>query len=299
MSVGSPAGASMDDDNWSDYSSQMAPDGVVADSPRVTLTSGLTFSIPLNFAGRAKGFWYKNISGAQTKSGTANSNSNPRIDRLVLRYDRAAKTITPVIVQGAPGASPQPPALSNGPNLFDTPICRATCPGSGSAQNYSNLVHDFVPISTSRAKHAWFASGLVGAGGTQFTNLAAPAAGTYPNWVQGNIASLSGSTSVLLNRPGSWALTMKVFSDSGFEGVSRMWWNWIDGPELFPDFTVEQSRVPKADLTNSGHLRQRLSWTGLVSPTEATKPITLHALWLANGPSINYQVEFYAHHLGG
>lgn len=299
MSAGSPAGASMDDDNWSDYSSVMAPNGIVAEGPRVTLTSGLTFSIPEGLAGRVKGFWYKNVTSAQTKTGTNNTNSNPRIDRLVLRYDRGLKTVTPTIIQGAPGASPQPPPLQNGPNLFDTAVCRATCPGNGSAQNYNSLVHDFVPVSATRGKHAWTAVGTVGAGGHQFANLTAPASGSFPNWSQGTIATLSGGNSVLLNRPGIWALTMKVFSESGFPGISRMWLNWVNGPELFSDFTVEQSRVPIADNPPTAQLRQRLFWQGNVSPLEAAQPLTLHALWSANGPAINYQAEFYAHYLGG
>ncbi len=83
-------------------------------------------------------------SATLTKTQSANGNSNPRIDRLALKLDTTANTVTAVVVEGTPAASPVPPAMPNTSTALHMPIARATCPGSGSAQNYNNLVDERV-----------------------------------------------------------------------------------------------------------------------------------------------------------
>lgn len=104
---------------------------------RPSLGSGLSF-VTQPGAAWLVGHMY-NSTAAETTTASTNGNTNPRIDVLVLRMDVTANTITRVIVQGTPAASPTAPAISAGPTVWDLPLASATCPGSGSAQNYNTL----------------------------------------------------------------------------------------------------------------------------------------------------------------
>ena len=55
--------------------------------------------------------WYSGTSTTD-KMVAANSSGNPRIDLVVLRLTRATWNVTEEIVQGTPGATPVPPALT-------------------------------------------------------------------------------------------------------------------------------------------------------------------------------------------
>lgn len=277
----------MTDDQWSDYLSSLAPNGVLAEAPRVSLTSGLTFSIPDGLIGRVKGIHYRNV-GVQTKTGTANGNTNPRIDRLVLRYDRSAKTITPTIIQGTPAASPQAPALSAGPNLWDEKICQARCPGSGSAQNYSQLVHEFTAFSSARGRHSWVGDAIVNSSGVTF-NLTANGAGD-------GIATLSGAQQILLNRPGKWSIMFEARSDGVDDGLSTISMDWVGGPTGDDD---QDARPRYTGFAGAGFLHQRITMTGLVSVAQALTPIVFRARWQSLGPTLQYFCRVDAHYLGG
>lgn len=114
-------------------------------SLKAALGSGGAGPIFQMAAGEAA-FWgvkYAN-SATLTKTQAANPNSNPRIDRLVLKLDTTANTMSAFVVTGTPAASPVPPAMPDSPTALHMPIARATCPGSGSAQNYNNLVDERV-----------------------------------------------------------------------------------------------------------------------------------------------------------
>ncbi len=79
---------------------------------QVTQNSPVGTSVLVNI-GRAlvDGKGYKN-TGAITIAIAANASGNPRIDTIVLRKSVAAQTVRAVVLQGTPGASPNPPNLT-------------------------------------------------------------------------------------------------------------------------------------------------------------------------------------------
>lgn len=123
-------------DQWYRFAASWAPSGVI-DSPAASVgagslaltASGLTLTLA---AGRAwvRGGGYENTT-AKTITVTANANANARIDRLVLRRDLSAKTITPTLITGTPAASPTVPALTQvETGQWDVPLFRWTTPAS-------------------------------------------------------------------------------------------------------------------------------------------------------------------------
>lgn len=80
--------------------------------------------------------FYKPVTEATYTPVPAASSQN-RVDRLVLRLNRAAADaasfIAPVVIAGTPAASPQAPALTRTPSgLWDLPIARWTSASNGS-----------------------------------------------------------------------------------------------------------------------------------------------------------------------
>lgn len=71
-----------------------------------------------------------------------NSSGNPRIDRVVLRLDWTANTVTPTVITGATAASPTAPALvQTFASSWDLPLAQVRV-ASGLATVASNLVDD-------------------------------------------------------------------------------------------------------------------------------------------------------------
>jgi len=145
------AGTAVDEAAWRAMASRFLASGVIGASTRdaadtsllTTLGSGGAGGIFQMAAGEAflSGIKYTN-DATLNKMASTNLNSNPRIDRLALKLDTTANTCVAVIVEGTPAASPTSPAMPDTSTVIHLPLYRATCPGSASAQNYSNLVHE-------------------------------------------------------------------------------------------------------------------------------------------------------------
>lgn len=142
-----------------------APTGVVNNGVATSTSTGplaLSFSvtggvITVNMAtGRARvagmlferttSPWTSGMVGDQPHDGSApyplNSNSQPRIDRLVIRRDLAAGTAYPLILQGTPAASPAAPTLTlDGTGVWDCPLFSWRLAGSNSTA-ISNIVEE-------------------------------------------------------------------------------------------------------------------------------------------------------------
>lgn len=142
-----------------------SPSGVVGSAAATTSTTGalaLSFSvagsaITVSMAlGRARVMgmlyertdtpWISGMAGDQPYDGSAvyplNTNSQPRIDRLVLRRDLNIGKCYPLILQGTPAASPAPPALSvSEAGAFDLPLFRWQLAGASST-SVSNIVDE-------------------------------------------------------------------------------------------------------------------------------------------------------------
>jgi len=128
--------------------------------------SGLTVTMALGRA-HVRGAGYERTGTAWSTTLATNTNANPRIDRLVLRRDLAAKTVLPVILQGTPAVSPAVPALTQAEDgVWDLPLHRWQTPG-GSGTTLTNIVDERVPgdLGAVRRNVAWPAldetSGLV------------------------------------------------------------------------------------------------------------------------------------------
>jgi hypothetical protein len=106
--------------------------------------AGLTVTMALGRA-HVRGAGYERTGTAWSTTLATNTNANPRIDRLVLRRDLAAKTVTPVVLQGTPAVSPAVPALTQAEDgVWELPLHRWQTPG-GSGTTLTNIVDERTP----------------------------------------------------------------------------------------------------------------------------------------------------------
>lgn len=140
-------GSTVDELAWTRMASMFAADGLKPGTPAVTLGAGLSFVVPVGFQAMVRGTRYAIETSALTKTeSVTNSNSNPRLDRLVLRKTYASNSTVAAIKRGTPGSSPTLPTLTQDDTTYEIGIAYATCPGVASPQNYSTLVRE--PIWT-------------------------------------------------------------------------------------------------------------------------------------------------------
>jgi hypothetical protein len=134
-------GSTVDELKWAKLARLFAADGIPPGTPSITLASGLSFVVPAGFEALVHGMRYANETTALTKTeGVTNSNSNPRLDRLVLRKTYSTNDVVAAIKRGTPGTSPTLPTLTKDDTVYEVGVAYATCPGNASPQNYSNLV---------------------------------------------------------------------------------------------------------------------------------------------------------------
>ncbi|TKJ24372.1 hypothetical protein [Blastococcus sp. CCUG 61487] len=175
---------------WYRHSPTWAPSGVLGAPAVSPTTGGLAFgSSGLNVSagpGRAevRGAGFERTGTPPLQPVVPNTNSSLwRRDRLVLRRDVIAKTVTTVVLQGAPSASPAAPALQqNEDGQWDEPLFSFLVPpDSGTA--ISGVVDERSWVSPSGAGHytAWqpFTPTLTSSGGSQPLMNAANRIGRY------------------------------------------------------------------------------------------------------------------------
>lgn len=123
---------------WEEFFTGFSADGVIPgflNELVPSLNAGARTAVIGTGAAQIRGFHVKNPSSTATAIPAADAQN--RIDRLVLRLDRSAVAagdwITPVVIEGTPSASPQPPALVQTPDgYYDIPIARWTSASNGS-----------------------------------------------------------------------------------------------------------------------------------------------------------------------
>jgi hypothetical protein len=103
------------EDQWSKMTRRWTLDGVVGtpgDTSLKIVADGTILGVKLQAGeGQVRGHHYRN-SAELNKLVASNSSGNPRIDRVVMRLDPSANTITSAVIQGTPAGSPTPPALT-------------------------------------------------------------------------------------------------------------------------------------------------------------------------------------------
>lgn len=94
---------------WYRFASAWAPDGVLGPNDLLLTSSGLSVTLGV---GRAwvHGAGYERVAPVSSLTVAANNDStNYRRDRIVLRRSLSTHTVTPVVIQGTPSATPVPP----------------------------------------------------------------------------------------------------------------------------------------------------------------------------------------------
>lgn len=76
-----------------------------------------------------EGFWYDTDADVVLAIGAADA-SNPRLDTVVVRLDRAANTTVLAVKQGVAAASPVAPALTQTDVLWELPLANVTVPAA-------------------------------------------------------------------------------------------------------------------------------------------------------------------------
>jgi hypothetical protein len=126
------------EDGWDMLARAWSDDGCIMSAAvtelQLTLLSGLNGTLAAGRANVRGGFLYYNDAAKTmdfTKGGTTPPNgSNPRIDLVVIRLDRAANSATAQIKTGTPAASPVVPALQQDATLWEIPIASVLIPTS-------------------------------------------------------------------------------------------------------------------------------------------------------------------------
>lgn len=120
------------------------PFGVATVGDLALTVAGLTVTLALGRA-HVRGAGYERTGTAWSATLATNTNANPRIDRLVLRRDLAARTVAPLVLQGTPAVSPAAPALTQVEDgVWDLPLFSVQVPG-GSGTTLTNIVDERVP----------------------------------------------------------------------------------------------------------------------------------------------------------
>lgn len=111
---------------FAEYFSRFLINGIYPDGQNVTLEpvagGGLDVTIGEGFA-IVEGYLYKNDEPLNKALRAADSNFD-RIDRVVIRLDVVARTVTVKVKEGIPASVPQAPSLENGAIIKELPLCR-------------------------------------------------------------------------------------------------------------------------------------------------------------------------------
>ena len=143
------SGTAVDEAKWASMGGRYMPSGVIgattrdaADTSLLTTLGGgpggPTFTVAAG-EGVVAGVRYDN-SASLVKTGTNNASGNPRIDRLVLKKDTAAKTVVAFILQGTAASTPVPPAVTGSGTVTYETVARGTIAAGGNT--YTNLVDE-------------------------------------------------------------------------------------------------------------------------------------------------------------
>lgn len=112
------------------YFKTIITSGVFAggDNLPVRSAGGLNITVGLGFAW-VEGALYE-VEGTPLPFALSPGATNPRIDRVVVRLDIAARKVYTTVVQGTPAASPVAPALVRNGDFYDLGLATITVPAS-------------------------------------------------------------------------------------------------------------------------------------------------------------------------
>lgn len=129
LSYPTTGGGSVVDANYEALIGQSVPSGLIGPSNSLDLvyadSSGRQVKVRANRAAMVRGYRWQTDGAGITRSITANSSGQPRIDLAVLRLNRADWTVTFQVIAGAPAANPVAPSptQSDGPSgVWELPL---------------------------------------------------------------------------------------------------------------------------------------------------------------------------------
>jgi hypothetical protein len=96
------------------------------DNLKVIPGSGFSVSVKPGSAW-INGYRYENTAELRLQPSTAHG-VNPRIDRVVLRWDNVARSINLTLVEGTPASTPTAPALTRNSDIYELGIAEVTIP---------------------------------------------------------------------------------------------------------------------------------------------------------------------------
>lgn len=110
---------------------------VTTSNLQVTPTTGMTVSIA---AGSAwiNGYRYENTEALNKTLSTANG-SNPRIDRIIIRWSLLNRSITAAVLTGTAAASPTAPALTRSTDVYELCIAEILVPQAATSITSGNI----------------------------------------------------------------------------------------------------------------------------------------------------------------
>lgn len=126
--------------DWAAYFKAFIGNGVIPlPSDQLLVSAGTGTGLSLSVAaGKAfiNGYFYENTDAKALTCSTADG-TNPRIDRVVVRYSRASREMYLAVLTGVAAASPVPPALSRTADTWE--LCLADVAVARGATALSNV----------------------------------------------------------------------------------------------------------------------------------------------------------------
>lgn len=140
----SGAGSIVQQADWQRMAQHYRPTSVLQGELNAFAVSAISSNMNVTVAtGRAliQGFYFENDAIATLTLGTADA-TNPRIDRIILRVNLSADTITQAVLQGTPGASPSAPALTQSSSVWEISLAQVRVNAGVSSVSNSNVTDE-------------------------------------------------------------------------------------------------------------------------------------------------------------
>lgn len=140
----SGSGSNVTENQWSEFMRHVMGDGVIRNELNSFAvfgdSTGMQVKVP---SGKA---WIKGHYGSNTSQVTvpiaAADPTNPRIDRVVLRLDWTANTISLEVLQGTPAGSPSAPSLTRTATRWELSLARVAVAAAASTISAGNVTDE-------------------------------------------------------------------------------------------------------------------------------------------------------------
>lgn len=246
---------------WYRHMPAAMPSGVIGTGAASATTgalafgsSGLAITLAAGLA-NVGGAGYSRSAPLAAISTAANANSTlARRDRIVLRRSLSTHTVTLVIIQGTPSATPVEPATTNDATTFDLPLFSFLVPAANGT-SISGVVDERRWIDPDTGTRA-----VVEVGISTTAQLVPPSGATLKGWTFSptGVFTYNGSTGVFtVSHRGLWNFDGSLTSDDTVVGRSVVALSLPDHPTGIT--STSDSRNRATGYNGAGILTQSLS----------------------------------------